>query len=97
MFLASPGLDQKGEGLSEEVEVSDLKETICYREAGPKDGKGKGLRSNQGCLRAVLTEGIQILVTPISHIGSAAPFCAVGEASSQLSAQQDSHSPRWQN
>lgn len=50
MFLASPGLDQKGEGLSEEVDVSDLKETICYREAGPKDGKGKGIRSNQGCL-----------------------------------------------
>lgn len=56
----------EGWGLSEEVEVLDFKETICYREAGPKDGKG--MRSNQGCLWAVLTEGIQILVTPVSHI-----------------------------
>lgn len=46
-------------GLSEEAKVLVFKDNSYYGETGPKDGRGKGIRSNQRCLWAVSTEDIQ--------------------------------------
>lgn len=76
LFLAGQGLVQKGKDF-EEVEVLVFKENSYYGEASLKDGRGKGIRSNQRWSEQSQQGVSQISVTPIRHIGSPAPFCAV--------------------